>query len=232
VDVKGRPVKKSHVINKNGLPNLLSPILEGDNNKKVFLDEQKAEKLFKKQLGPRFSGVENLIDYQKGLAAAFMAFGSGDKKSAQALLDQMSLSFVEPEDVGGNYKIDVSGADELIEEYQAEDLLKYHTKCHRAFVYPYLMSLYEDYAKAKGVLPSCEFIWLRPINRALWYSLNQMGGREAWIEASAPWEHYHTEKIAGRSIKTPEVKNAVIGLKTILTQKGWLAPAKEKGYDV
>lgn len=231
-DTKGREVKKSHIINKHGLPNLLSVFLKGDNNKKLVLDEQRAIKLFEKQLGPRFAGVKNLVDYQKGLAAAFMAFGTGDKENAQGLLDQMSLSFVEPEEIGGKYKIDVSGADELIEKHQDDDLLKYHTRCHRAFVYPYLMALYEDFAKAKGVLPSCEFIWLRPLNRSLWYSLNQMGGREAWIEASAPWEHYHTEKIVGRSIKTPEVKNAVVGLKTILTQKGWLAPEKAKDYDV
>lgn len=232
IDAKGKRISKSNLIDKNGLPNIYSKILKKNNNAQILLDEAKAEKLFVSQLGPKFTGLKSLPDYQKGLAAAFIAFGCGDKESAHDLLDQMSLSFVEPIKADDKIKIDISGADEIIQKYITDESLDFWTSSHKAYVYPYLMGLLDSFARKKGVLATSQFIWLRPVNRTLWYALNQMGGRESWIEASGPWAHFHTERIAETAMHEPEIQNAVIGLKESLIQKGWLATKTARRTDV
>ena len=228
LDEKGEVIPKKDLIDKNGLPNIYSSILKKDNNKKVRLDEKKAEALFVEQLGGKFKKFEDLPDYQRGLVAAFMAFGAADKDTAQDLLDQMSLSFVEPVDPSNEFEIDITGADEIIKKHKDNESFAFFTDTHKTYVYPYIMSMLEDYARQKGVLATSQFIWLRPVNRTLWYALNQMGGREAWIEAAGAWAHYHCEKLVSESLEAPEVKTALAGLKTALQNKGWLA---RKGKD-
>ena len=77
-----------------------------------------------------------------------------------------------------------------------------------------LLALYEA-ARTKGVLPTAEFIWLRPVNRQLWYLLNNLGRRTAWPETAGLWAHYMTETAiarvdpSSRGIEDPQVEEAV-----------------------
>ena len=77
-------------------------------------------------------------------------------------------------------------------------------------------------ARQKGVLASSQFLWLRPLDRPLWYALNQCGGRAAWAEGVAPWAHYQTEEKAGKALSEPHVRPAVASLKQSLAAQGWL----------
>jgi hypothetical protein len=118
------PVVKKDVLNRWGLPHLKSPYLKG--RKKMSFDHQKAAQLMEGHLGPVFKGIETLPDYQKGLLAAFIAFGAGNKSDANDLINQMALSFVEPgrhrkdpakPDPKQQLEIDINGADDIIEKY-------------------------------------------------------------------------------------------------------------------
>lgn len=220
---KGKPVAPKHLVDKNGFPNLKSRILLDNNNKGLTLDKERVKELFMQQVGPKFTGVEDLPDYIKGLAAAFMAIGAGDKDAGFELLDQMSLSFVEPDHEGDPFEIDITGADELIAKHKENEDLAYFTRHHTAYVHPYMMALLEDHAKnLAGVLPSSRYIWLRPVNHLLFNVLNQMGGREPWSDGAGAWTHYQAENVARQSLLEPEVTNAVIGLEEKLIRTGWL----------
>ena len=45
-----------------------------------------------------------------------------------------------------------------------------------------------------GKLSTPEFLWLRPTNRVLFYALNQLGRKEAWIESVAVTAHFQVEQ--------------------------------------
>jgi hypothetical protein len=77
-------------------------------------------------------------------------------------------------------------------------------------------------ARKKGVLASSQFLWLRPLDRPLWYALNQCGGRAAWAEGFAAWAQYAAEKKAGKALSEPHLSQAVTALREALSAQGWL----------
>lgn len=226
----GKPIDKKLLIAKTGLSNLRSKLLKPNGTKGIVVDRKRATALFSKQLGAPYSDWSVLPDYQRGLAAALMAFGHGDKHEAQELLDQMSSSFVEPgrdkknpskEDPEQEFEIDIDGADELLEKYQDSEDLAHFTENHCSYVTVWFHALFE-FAHQKGVLPSSQFVWLRPTDRTLWYTLNQVGGRTAWVEAAGPWAHYLAEEVIDNTLSDPEVKEALNGFERELFKAGWL----------
>lgn len=92
---------------------------------------------------------------------------------------------------------------------------------HAAYELPWFMALLYR-ARQKGVLASSQFLWLRPLDRPLWYSLNQCGGRTAWAEALAPWAHYMAEEKEEKALAEPHVAPAVTSLRNALSAQGWL----------
>ena len=77
-------------------------------------------------------------------------------------------------------------------------------------------------ARRKGVLANAQFLWLRPMDRPLWYALCQCGGRTAMMEGAAAWAHYMMEEQAGHTLDSPHVASAVSSLRDALNAQGWL----------
>lgn len=188
------------------------------------LDEKKALAELTKQLGKRFEGYENLSFCRRALAVAFLAYANGDKMGCVALLDAVSLSYreengrvtcsiLEAEDFAGRLEKTWEQHKSVLQE---RSLLN-----HVAFELPWFMALLYR-ARRKGVLATSQFLWLRPLDRPLWYALNQCGGRAAWAEGFAPWAHYTAEEQAGRALAEPHVVPAVASLKQALSAQGWL----------
>ena len=92
---------------------------------------------------------------------------------------------------------------------------------HAAYELPWFMALLCR-ARQKGVLGTSQFLWLRPLDRPLWYALNQCGGRAAWAEAFAAWAHYQAEEKVGMLLMEPHVQPAVASLRQSLAAQGWL----------
>lgn len=230
-------VKPKDVLTRWGIANERSVYLKG--RKKMDIDMVKAKTLMQEHLGPEFKGIDSLPDYQKGLVAAFVSFGAGDKDSAEELINQMALSFAEPgrskkdpakEDPKQKLEIDISGADELIKKHLGNQNIKdefdEYTVKHSAFVYPWFAATLE-FARAKGVFECSKFIWLKPTNRTLWYVLNEVGRRTPWTEAAGAFVHYKAEEELARvmdseGIDEPEIMAAVHGLRSTLVDEGWI----------
>lgn len=67
-------------------------------------------------------------------------------------------------------------------------------------------------AREDGVLASCEFLWLKTVDRDMWYILNNVGRKSSHAECAAPWAHFLAEKALERKIANPMVSNAIIAL--------------------
>lgn len=227
VRADGKDLDKSLFISqKTGMVNLRSPVTVEHGHGYEF-DSAAADVLFKKQIGDRLTSIKSLSDYKVGLIGAFMAFGAGNKDKGQGMLDQMSVSFVEgpgPVDL----KIDVEGAMELFNQYSQDAGMLDATSKHRSFVNVFILALYK-YAKQKGVISSSQFIWLRPTDRTLWYTLNQEGGREPWSEATMPFIHFRLEQMLGNTVEFIDTDIAISNYQDKLHKGGWIAePSSRK----
>ena len=191
--------------------------------------EDAAETVFKEQLGRTFTSIDVLSSLRRPLAIAFMAYADGDKKAAISLLDVMSRSYAEDKE---------GPSCAILEEKRflqlCTDLLQKHHAIledtqltrHNAFELPWFMALL-TLARKKGVLASSQFLFVRPLDRPLWYALNQCGGRTGWAEALAPWAHYAAEEKAGKALTEPQVHAAVLSLRAALDAQGWLCSTKQ-----
>lgn len=188
------------------------------------LDEAKALTVLQEQLGKWFEGYDGLSPCRRALAVAFLAYADGDKKGCVALLDAVSLSYREENGQATCPVLETeefAGRLEKTWEQHKSVLRERSLLNHVAFELPWFMALLYR-ARRKGVLASSQFLWLRPLDRPLWYALNQCGGRAAWAEGFAPWAHYTAEEQAGRALAEPHVAPAVASLKQALSAQGWL----------
>lgn len=220
IDAKGVPLdaKRCQIFTKHGYPNLNAKYKRDG----VVLDVDRAIPLLEAQLGGRFAGWELLPDYARGIAAAFIAFGHGEKNRAYAILDRMSLSST-PDQVDENFipkELDISEADEVIAEYQSSPEMKEFLGPHVIWRHV-LFARLRMFALKKGVLENSNYKWLRPVDRTLYYTLLSIGGDLPYAEAQGPFVHLEAEENIGRGIDQPEISAAILGTKKALFDEGW-----------
>ena len=215
---QGKPFSPEQAL-KNGLP---STELSAWGNAR--LDEKKALAVLTEQLGKSFEGYEGFSPCRRALAVAFLAYANGDKKGCVSMLDMVSSSYNE---IDGNADCTVltdTAFEKRLKKAWArhKDVLsEKNMASHAAYELPWFMALLYR-ARQKGVLASSQFLWLRPMDRPLWYALNQCGGRAAWAEGFAAWAHYTAEEQEGKALTEPHVAPAVASLKEALSAQGWL----------
>lgn len=172
--------------------------------KKVWVVEKgPASRLFTMQLGPLWKDIFNLPIHIKALMVIFIARAERQGDVAKRFLSQISLS-------AASGKLDFTGVNEQLMQYQNSKLLAWLRPRH-AYVRTMMASLLEI-ARADGVLATAEFLWLKPVDRKLWYVLNSVGRQTAVIEVSGVFAHWKAEKVLGRAMTTPMVKEAVRAL--------------------
>ncbi|MFG6375274.1 MAG: hypothetical protein K1W05_04975 [Desulfovibrio sp.] len=219
----GFPCKAEDVL-ENGMPFLDSPAL----GQCVFKKEA-AARVLQKQLGEPFADLACLSPVRKALAAAFILYALGKKHECIAILDDVSASYSENGGVpqcplleNGDFS---AALDEVLLAWASFSSRKAVAR-HLSYQLPLFMALLGE-ARKKGVLATSQFIWLRPLDRPLWYALNQCGGRAAWTEALAAWAHFQAEEHAGKTLSAPHIDAAVESLKNSLESQGWL----KRDYD-
>ncbi len=218
LDEQGKPFSPEQAL-KNGLPSTELPAWG-----KARLDGEKALAVLTDQLGKPFEGYEGLSPCRRALSVAFLAYADGDKKDCVALLDAVSLSYREETGQASCPLLeDGDFANKLKTqwEHHASVLNEKCLSIHAAYELPWFMALLYR-ARQKGVLASSQFLWLRPLDRPLWYALNQCGGRAAWAEGFAPWAHYTAEEKERKTLTKPHVAPAVASLREALSAQGWL----------
>ena len=73
-------------------------------------------------------------------------------------------------------------------------------------------------ARADGVQASADFLWLKPLDRRLWYVLNSMGRQTPYTEAAGVYAHWLAEKEAGRKLIIPMIEMATNALEIALKE--------------
>lgn len=188
--------------------NLLEIIKQGDKNIAI-LRRGAAYRILSLQLGPRWRGPAALPIHQKALFAIFAACMDGDKVSADLLKDQVSGT-----DRNGRPNFD--GVEELMRKHMNAKEVRKIANLH-GYVTTTLSSMLAS-ARSSGVLATSEFLWLKPIDRRLWYVLSSVGRPTPIVEVCGVFAHWLAEKKIGLPLMVPMVEEAVRGLELSISE--------------
>ena len=178
-----------------------------------------AKRVFTLQLGPYWDGFDRCPPHARVLAAIFLARINRDRGSAIQIMEELDKSSTMGKP---NYSI----ANSVIKKYQQTELVQEIVDKH-AYLLTVLASLLFA-SRDDGVVPSSEFLWLKPVDRRLWYMLNCVGRQTPFAEVSGPFAHWKAEKAMGRRSLVPMIDEAIKALE-IAVKEVKLSPKELKG---
>lgn len=184
---------------------LLEIIKDTKSGKELFgIKRGPAHRIFVMQLGPLWRGARALPIHLQALLVIFCARALRERAVADRFITQISASAKE---IG---HLNFSGITEQLAKYEKSNLIAWVTKRH-AYTSTCLGTLLAI-ARVDGVLASAEFLWLKPVDRRMWYMLNCVGRQTAFPEVGGVFAHWLAEKKVGRALRVPMVKEAVNAL--------------------
>lgn len=174
----------------------------------VVLKRGEANRAFALQLGALWKGSHALPPHARALFAAFAARINADSKSAAQMMLQLNASSAGT--------LNFAGVDELLKKHEETKLVQKVVQSH-AYVLTVMASMLEG-AREDGVQASADFLWLKPRDRRLWYTLNTVGRQTPFIEVAGIFAHWVAEKEAGRKLLVPMVEEATHALELALRE--------------
>lgn len=187
-------LKKDDVLLDNPIPGqeMTAGVRKGD-----------AKRVFTLQLGPYWSDFEHAPPQAQALAAVFIARMNRDRSAADKILAELDKSYSQG-------KINYAVATETLKKYQnAENVQEIVSK--HAYLLTVMASLIQA-SREDGVVPSAEFLWLKPVDRRLWYMLNCVGRQTPYAEVGGPFAHWRAEQTMGRRSLVPMIDEAIKAL--------------------
>jgi intracellular multiplication protein IcmP len=193
-------LKKNDVLMDNPVPGQESTagIRRGD-----------AKRVFTLQLGPIWDGFDRCPPHAQALAAVFMARMNRDKAAALRILRALDKS---TSDGTPDYSVGLS----VLKKYQNDEKVQEVVSKHA-----YLLTAMASLLKASrddGVMPSADFLWLKPIDRRLWYMLNCIGRQTPFVEVGGPFAHWLAERASGRPLLVPMIDESIKALEVAIKE--------------
>jgi intracellular multiplication protein IcmP len=167
------------------------------------------KRIFILQLGPIWEGPEALTPARRALFAIFAARINRDRDVATAKLEQIARSTERG-------KLDFSGCDALLRKYYNTELVQKAVQTH-AYVLTVMAAMLVQ-TRNDGVFATADFLWLKPVDRVLWYMLNSVGRQTPFVEVAGPFAHWIAEDNMGRPLKVPMVDEAVNALEGAIAE--------------
>ena len=175
----------------------------------VSVRHERAKQVFVMQLGKLWQGSAALKPHVRALFAVFIARGAQDAHASSELLEQISRS-------SRTGKLDFSSVDRIIEKYEKLPAVQAVISKH-AYELTVMASMLA-FARTDGVLSSAEILWLKPVDRRLWFVLNTVGRRVAVPEVAGVYAHWIAEKKLQRSLKMPMIDSAIDALEMAIQE--------------
>lgn len=175
----------------------------------VSLFSDQAHRVLSMQMGSLWNGIDALPIHMQALFSIFAARGAKDSKNSSDLLNQISFS-------SKSGKLNFSGTASLLKKYRTHKNVQKIISSH-AYVLTVLASMLQ-LAREDGVLSSADFLWLKPLDRPLWYMLNTVGRKTPFIEVAGAYGHWKAELEFGYPIIVPMVNEAVKALDAALKE--------------
>lgn len=198
--------KKNHLLQEYRRAHQEGMSHKEKNRIEVSLKRGEASKLFAVQLGALWPGIDRVPPHVRALFGIFAARINGDSKEAADLLLAINRS--------SGTKLNFTGADALCKKHHNTKLIQKVVNSH-AYLLSVMAEMLEA-ARSDGVQASADFLWLKPVDRKLWYMLNTVGRQTPFVEVAGPFAHWIAEKEMGKRLLVPMVEEATNALETAL----------------
>lgn len=181
--------------------------------------------VFSAQLGAPWLGLAQLPPFHMalfGVLAARIVEGVPGCTIADKALFQMNATWTERAD--SNHRMTTKVAARLAARYGEHPEIALLIERHH-YTNTLFTALLARARERSGILATADFLWLKVVDRDLWYALNQVGRWVAWPEAAGVRAHYRAEIKARRAIAEPVVGAAVRALAQALVKESYLSPS-------
>lgn len=173
------------------------------------LRKGEAKRLLTLQLGAYWEGFERCPAHVCALAAIFMARINRDRNAARMITDTLNRTSI-------NGKPEYKVARTTLKKYEKTPLVQEIVQSH-GYILTVMASLLSE-ARKDGVLASAEFLWLKVVDRRLWYMLNCVGRQVPYCEVAGPFSHWLAEKAMRRASRVPMIEEAIKGLELAIKE--------------
>lgn len=174
---------------------------------KIVFNPFKAKMIFSDQLGALWTGVEHLKPHEQALFAIFAAYVNYKREEAEQKLEAIARSINPKSLKTGNIPFNTQA---LLKKYGDTKQVKAIVDRH-AYVRTVFMEMLTQ-ARSSGIVLNSLILWLKPIDRELWYTLNNVGRKAVFAEAAGIQAQWLSEKRLGFAIQHPMVDEAVNAL--------------------
>jgi len=179
------------------------------------LDRDAAVAAFAEQLGKPWHGVARAeLPVQTFLILAGMHL----TRNKAAMSSREAVSIAWAADGDGTEKMKEIVAEGLKNEKLVAAIDKVCAK--HAFAHTAVIALLDLARRKGGVFPAADFVWIRKVDRNLWYTVNNVGRRRFHIEGAGPICHFFAERVVGNQLPDPQVDEAVNGIEDYLAEHG------------
>ncbi|MDB6096376.1 MAG: icmP [Francisellaceae bacterium] len=186
---------------------------------KISLLKDRAEKILSAQLGRLWQGVGKLPMHRLAILAVFIARGCRDTKAATDIVAQLSSS-------AASGKMNYEGVEALCNKHIQNDRVQTLFNNH-AYELTVMASMLL-FAREDGVVASADFLWVKPIDRKLWYVLNTIGRQTHFVEVGGIMSHWMTESSLRRALRVPQIHEALKALELALTEMIYTPDEEER----
>ncbi len=200
--------KRHHLLLESRVEQKEGMLRSSVNQVEVSLRRGEANRVFALQLGPMWRGVKKTPPHVQALFAAFAARINADSKGAQKLFTHINQSSAS--------RLDFTGTEELLKKHADTPIVKQIEHAHG-----WLLTVMAEMllaARSDGVQATADFLWLKPVDRRLWYMLNTVGRQTPFVEVAGPFAHWMAEKEAGRKLVVPMVEEATRALEIAIKE--------------
>jgi intracellular multiplication protein IcmP len=167
------------------------------------------------QLGPRWNGTRDLPSYILALFAAFALKGVQKRDESDELLGKLSLAW----SVGGGFRPSAELMNEVKRIIRNPEIggKALEIADEHAYRTTAMLGVLRWARWMGGVLAPAQFLWLRGMDRTLWYALNNLGRRSFHIEGAGAIAHFMAEQSAKKPLPIARIDTAVVTLNMFLS---------------
>lgn len=181
---------------------------------KIAFNKSNMQKLVK-EMADQICGHTEIKDAYKGSRLTLYKKVAKIRENIVLLNEKAKKQNIKDPDVISDIKyinklVESKGYEKVLLAITGEEIMSAH-----AFTYCGLMSML-DFARNGGVVPPVEFMWTKLENRTLYFALSSVGKKVSYIESAGVFSHWLLENLIGRPVPTPEVSEAVTGLRVAL----------------
>lgn len=177
-------------------------------------DREATRRAFLLQLGPRWDGTEGLPPYIRALFVSFALRGVQKRDESDDLLSRVAVCWSAQGGLKLPFKL-IQEIDRLIKDPEVGGKALEIANQH-AYRTTALLGVLKWSRTNGGVLAPAQFLWLRGVDRVLWYPLNNLGRRSFHTEGAGAIAHFMAEQNAKKPLPIPRIDTAIVTLNQFL----------------